>query len=409
MHFVEVGSQEDLVNTLPKLYNDLLNKNTDTLKDFVVPMKRIIISMPTGELVKHIVDLMCIEAADGILLQCGREYGFGPNSGSEKLRATDISALTPEQRKGLGTNNLKTERNLSVWDPRAEKSAKRRNYKYKAKSLRNDMMLYMGNQGIVEQSSRKLTKLLDEREKRWNDAQKEKAEERIESKLSQALRTKDYTRKLLIDCKSWSGPFTSPQEMLRVINERPDRAEHILRTEIAYLAHTQRTDKIARPGLYKINNLSFDEKLENLYVLLFDETTSDCTATIADLPTNKKVLNTLTSNIDLSISQSRDLMINELCVVVWLSNDKYIWQLAYVKESNEKVLVDHLYPVDKKSTKHWKYPTHPEVCSVLRDQILDVQVEGEWNSLGSRLQKYTLFNEKEIISEFKRFCDANID
>ena len=84
--------------------------------------------------------------------------------------------------------------------------------------------------------------------------------------------------------------------MLHVINKRPDRAEHILRTEIAYLAHTQRTDKIGRPELYKINSLSFDDKLENLSVLLCDKTTRNCTATIADLPTNEQVFNTLTSN-----------------------------------------------------------------------------------------------------------------
>ena len=96
-------------------------------------------------------------------------------------------------------------------------------------------------------------------------------------------------------------------------------------------------------------------------------------------------------------------------MVVWLSNDGYIWHLAYVKESNEKVVVDHLYPVDNKSTKYWKYPTHPEVCSIFRDQIINLEVEGEWDSLGSRLQKYTLFNEKAIISEFKKFCDDNSD
>ena len=216
----------------------------------------------------------------------------------------------------------------------------------------------------------------------------------------------------MIDCKSWTGPFTSPEEMLHVINKRPDQAEHILQTEIAYLAHTQRTDKIARPELYKINSLSLDEKLENLSVLLSDDSTNDCTATIADLPTNEQVFNTLTltSNIDTGTTTPPcDLMDNELCVVVWLSNDKYIWHLAYMKESDEKVLVDHLYPVDNKSTKYWKYPTHPEVCSVFRYQILDLQVEGEWSLLGSRLQKYTLFNDKAILSEFKRFCDANCD
>ena len=84
---------------------------------------------------------MCTGAADGILLQCGREYGFGQST-TCKPRATDISALTPEQRKNLPTHNLRTERNLSVFDQRAEKSAKCQNDKFKAKSARDGMMLY---------------------------------------------------------------------------------------------------------------------------------------------------------------------------------------------------------------------------------------------------------------------------
>ena len=63
--------------------------------------------------------------------------------------------------------------------------------------------------------------------------------------------------------------------------------------------------------------------------------------------------------------------------------------LHTLKESNEKVLVDHLYPVNK-STKYWKYPTQPEVCSIFHDQIIDLQVEGEWDSLGYRSTHYLM-------------------
>ena len=75
-------------------------------------MRCITVSMPTTELVKHLIDLMCTGAADGILLQCGREYGFGLST-TGKPRATDISALTPEQRKDLPTPNLQTEQAAS--------------------------------------------------------------------------------------------------------------------------------------------------------------------------------------------------------------------------------------------------------------------------------------------------------
>ena len=106
--------------------------------------------------------------------------GFGDNT--EKERATDISKLSLEERKDLPTNNLITERNLSVFDRRASKSAKCRNRKFTAKGIRNDMVLHKSKVIVVEKSSWKLTKLLSEREKNWNESQKAKAKQ-IEAKL----------------------------------------------------------------------------------------------------------------------------------------------------------------------------------------------------------------------------------
>ena len=50
---------------------------------------------------------MCLEAARGICLQSGREYGF-PEDLEEAPRATDVSQLTAEG-EGLPTNNLQTD------------------------------------------------------------------------------------------------------------------------------------------------------------------------------------------------------------------------------------------------------------------------------------------------------------
>ena len=145
--------------------------------------------------------------------------GFQTQKKTER-RATDLSTLSKPQLEGLPTNNLATERLLAVFDHRAQKSAKCRNL---SRSIRNDLMLlYKCNQGLVEPSSKKLTKLLSEREKLWNESLKHKAEETIAEKLSKALNSKNYTKRLLVDCKSWSGPFTTPNEMLQMINKRLD-------------------------------------------------------------------------------------------------------------------------------------------------------------------------------------------
>ena len=103
LNMVQNSSQSDLLITLPKFYTDLTENNTDTLNHFVIKLHGIQIKRPQGDLANHIIERMCKKAAEGILLQCRREYGFGP--AYAKLRATDLSNLTKEQLDGLPTNN----------------------------------------------------------------------------------------------------------------------------------------------------------------------------------------------------------------------------------------------------------------------------------------------------------------
>lgn len=70
------------------------------------------ISVPkiTSELAQNIINRICSSAAAAVKQQYGREYGF---SDGEKLRAIDLSMISVSDLKGLPTNNLATERNLS--------------------------------------------------------------------------------------------------------------------------------------------------------------------------------------------------------------------------------------------------------------------------------------------------------
>ena len=96
------------------------------------------IEEPTSELEITLLKDMCVHASKTIKLQCGREYGFGQYN---DIRATQIHKLTVEERKDLESNNVMCERELGVFDHRAIVS-KCRNNKFKAKSLRNDMVLH---------------------------------------------------------------------------------------------------------------------------------------------------------------------------------------------------------------------------------------------------------------------------
>ena len=103
LHCVEKSTQEDLLVILPQLYNDLRAGNIKTLHKFVIEMRHVPVHKPETELGAKLIRLMCIGAADGVMLQCGAEYGFAPQSST---RATDLSLLTKEQLEGLPTENL---------------------------------------------------------------------------------------------------------------------------------------------------------------------------------------------------------------------------------------------------------------------------------------------------------------
>ena len=68
--------QEELLKILPKLHQDLLEGKTDILKDFVSEIWRVPVKVPNSKLGRKITNMMCLKAAKGVKLQCGREYGF---------------------------------------------------------------------------------------------------------------------------------------------------------------------------------------------------------------------------------------------------------------------------------------------------------------------------------------------
>ena len=130
--------------------------------------------------------------------------------------------------------------------------------------------------------------------------------------MKKSARAKDYTQKLLQNCKSWGGPATSIEELKQSLQEKSDQQVTIVKTELVYYVHTHKADKITQPHLFKQNGISYEEKLMNLLILLEDEDVSACT--LADLPTNSDVISAIEKTIE---KPSTSLIVNQLCVVVW--------------------------------------------------------------------------------------------
>lgn len=379
---------------------DLNSSNIDTLQKFVVSIHGIPTPTLSSGLSKKIVDMMCTSAAAAIKLQCGREYGF---TDGEKLRATNLSLLSVQELEGLPTNNLVTERDLSRFD-REAKVAKSRNRRFKAKNIRNNMILYKTKKEIkLDKLSRKITDILSARETKWNEGQQLKLKERLDAKLKKCAKSRDYTRKLLDNCKSWGGPCTSVEELHQILKEKSDQAEHVVKTELAYYAHSHKADRIARPELFKLNGIPHEEKLINLAILLEDEHTS--TQTVADLPTNKDVIHALNgpyTEMENTLPIS-SLQLNELCIVVWQNCDgSYEWHVAYIKEiQSDGYVVDHLHRAVQGCHNRWKYPKKEDIQIAEKEPIVKCDVKGDWDiTPDSRKRLFTLQNKKRIENAF---------
>ena len=163
--------------------------------------------------------------------------------------------MTKTQLLGLPTNNLAAERNLAIFDKRAAKASKSRNKKLTGASIQNDLCVYKDNQSEVQIKSKQITKLLMEQERRWNAKQKSKLKARFELKVAKKRSATDHSKKLLADCKTWSGPCTTAEELLEILSKRQVQTEFIVKTEMAFYANTHKTDKMQYPEVYRQNGI----------------------------------------------------------------------------------------------------------------------------------------------------------
>ena len=110
------------------LYHDLSASKIDTLDNYTVTYKHLNIQEPDTVLGKEILNLMCTDAALGIKLQCGIEYGFS----DDDVKANELHKLNEGELKGLPTNNLVTD--LPKFSHLSEVS-QFCNYQFKAKGI----------------------------------------------------------------------------------------------------------------------------------------------------------------------------------------------------------------------------------------------------------------------------------
>ena len=244
---------------------------------------------------------------------------------------------------------------------------------------------------------KKIAAILNQRESEWSKEQQILHRLKIEEKIKKAKNLSQYTNKLLLQCKSWKGPVISIYELTGILNAKPDMGEQIVRRELSYYRNTHKSDVIASPTLFKLNKITHEERLTNLCVLLGGMNNRSFIV----LPRNEDALTALK---DCNAKQDDDsliLEINQICVTLQTGEYGKIWYIGYCKEvkDNKEFIIEHLR-VDLDSNLKWKYPTSNDICVVEADQILQCEIDGEWDVINDRNMTFTLHNHEHINMKF---------
>ena len=148
------------------MYQDLLAGNPNTLEEYQVEYKHVIVEGLANQIQKDAFSMMYVDAAAGIKLQCGGEYGFG-DMDEEDPRATQLYKFSKAELKDMPTNNINAEGDLAKFSQLAV-VAKFRNKQFTAKGICNDIVLYQSSQSVVDSITKKINKVSNNREKNWN-------------------------------------------------------------------------------------------------------------------------------------------------------------------------------------------------------------------------------------------------
>ena len=136
-----MSTQSELLEILPILVSDLYEGKLDTLDKFSVKWTHVnvIYHEPDTELENYKIKDFTVAVADGIKLQCSREYWD-----EEEIcepRATQLHKLPRTSISNIAKDNTEAERTLARFGYLASISARTSNKKFTAKRIRDDMTL----------------------------------------------------------------------------------------------------------------------------------------------------------------------------------------------------------------------------------------------------------------------------
>ena len=412
LNCIEKSDQNDLINILETLYKDLLDGKTDTLSQFKVPWTHVNMSQqtPTSPLDYHLLNSMCIAAAEGIRVQCAREYW----AEDENPQATQLHKLSYQERKNLPTENLSAERYLAKFGYLVSVSASKSNKFFKAKRIQDDMMfnvnLTVGEEEVTKLTKR-VTKILKEMELQWTASQKHVWKTKVKEAMNKKVRNLEYKDLLLRKCKQHGGPFVNLSEVRDFVNQQKDDSKQLrthLRQEIGFQKLLHPVDAKERPHLYKMNELTCEQLTENITILL--DSTIDATEEEVLFPNEDDIMEILNEKSnDVLVENTAGFQPQQPLAVIWNNDDgSTYWAVGFFMcdVEDEFIKVDHLElkAGHRNDKMKWIRPLNDDMQIVNPIQILPCEVSGEWDFKSARQPVYILNNVDVIESVFK--CDV---
>lgn len=348
---VEKTTQVELKGILFKLHTELRSGQLTTLDDFHVPWKHVHMDrqQPTSELDKYLLQQMCYNSADGIVMQCGREYW-----GDERApRATELYKLADDQLKHIPSENMICERNLAKFGYLASISAVHSNKYFKANRIRDDLMFSEGDEGCGDADSKMkiIVRELDKLECKWVHSQKNALKEKIKSSLEKKKQYNQYINAVMAKCKEHGGPLVQLTELTELVKRNPSNLKSHLRNEIILRKSLYPSDVKERPELYKVNSLTLEDYILNMSILLESNVPeAEVESSVLVFHSDKEIMEMIhrdgAKNDALPTSIPTFTCVHQQPVaVVWDTAETRYWCIGFcIGDSNSEdiIRVDHL-------------------------------------------------------------------
>ena len=197
--------------------------------------------------------------------------------------------------------------------------------------------------------------------------------------------------------QTWNGPFTALEDMESALKSMVSekKVKEVLRHELILQKHMHPNDAIERKELYLINKQSVNSMSYNLSILLSNDISQSTEAEII-LPSEDEIVSIIRANGDLIPTRS-DLRVNEAHAVVWNVAGSIRWFIGFLLEVKaDSVKMEHLVPSNSNSNAHWQYPSIDDIQVADLEQILPIDVIGDWDYSNTRKSVFIVDNAEAI-------------